>query len=59
VKAFAGRFLQLPNYKITQLQNRAGSPRLPNSFKRQEKKAADAYRKEKVAFCTMPKVICS
>jgi hypothetical protein len=52
-------FLQLPDYKITQLQNRAGSQRVPNLFKRQEMKAADAYRKEKVAFCTMPKVICS
>jgi len=30
-----------------------------NSFKRQEMKRTDAYRKEKVAFYGVPKVICS
>ena len=30
-----------------------------NCLKQQEMKAPDAYRKEKVAFSTVPKVICN
>jgi len=49
--------------KLSHLDAESGTGRSvnesPNCLKQQEMKAPDAFRKEKVAFSTVPKVICS